>query len=252
MFSLILFFKEKKMNSINKDIDKNKYNLCTLDDKADCASCGISAKLACKWDKGIKNNFLAISFPPILIVISGMVLMGIVLGRWWPLPVYVFYFMSMFSIFEIRFLCSHCPYYPDGGKTLRCMGNHGSPKLWKYHPEPMNRFERFMMSFGVVGMIFFILPVLFLGSGIYSLSVSYAQTGLYPLFGLAALLFAGLLSSISFVSTLKTFYCSKCVNFSCPLNTVSKSIADAYLKRNPVMRKAWEAEGYVITGTGKN
>jgi hypothetical protein len=36
------------------------------------------------------------------------------------------------------------------------------------------------------------------------------------------------------------------VNFSCPLNHVSKEVVDAYLERNPVMRRAWEESGYQV------
>ena len=124
----------------SKEKKTNLNNLCTLDKNATCTSCLNNGKLACKWDEKIKNNFKAIGFPPVLVPMFGMTLMGLAFGVWWPLIVYPAYFMSMFSVFEIRFLCSHCPYYPDGRKTLKCLGNHGSPKLWKYHPEPMNRF----------------------------------------------------------------------------------------------------------------
>ncbi len=35
----------------------------------------------------------------------------------------------------------------------------------------------------------------------------------------------------------------RCVNLSCPLNTVPPEIADAYLARNPVMRRAFQEGG---------
>ena len=41
--------------------------------------------------------------------------------------------------------------------------------------------------------------------------------------------------------------CSKCPNFSCPLNWVPKNNVDEYLKKNPVMRKAWEENGYILS-----
>jgi hypothetical protein len=34
------------------------------------------------------------------------------------------------------------------------------------------------------------------------------------------------------------------VNFSCPLNVVPKEVVDEYLRRNPVMRRAWLAHGW--------
>jgi hypothetical protein len=40
--------------------------------------------------------------------------------------------------------------------------------------------------------------------------------------------------------------CSKCVNFSCFFSRVPKEVVDEYLKKNEVMRKAWEEAGYKI------
>lgn len=41
-------------------------------------------------------------------------------------------------------------------------------------------------------------------------------------------------------------YCRRCVNSSCPMNAVSKRRVDAYLRRNPAMREAWERAGYCV------
>jgi hypothetical protein len=49
-----------------------------------------------------------------------------------------------------------------------------------------------------------------------------------------------------FFWTLHEYTCSRCVNFSCPLNCVPKGIVDAYLVRNPVMRRAWEESGWQV------
>lgn len=58
---------------------------------------------------------------------------------------------------------------------------------------------------------------------------------------LAAIALSGM---VCWVFTVKKFLCPRCPNFSCPLNRVPKYVVDAYLKRNPVMREAWEAHGY--------
>jgi len=47
-------------------------------------------------------------------------------------------------------------------------------------------------------------------------------------------------------NTLNGFFCSRCINFSCVGNTVPKKEVDEYLRRNPVMEKAWESSGYKI------
>jgi len=73
-----------------------------------------------------------------------MAVVGIITGIWWLLIAYVIYFPVMFIVFEGRFLCCHCPYWAEDSNTLHCLGNHGNPKLWRYHPEPMNKFEQFI------------------------------------------------------------------------------------------------------------
>ncbi|UCG09765.1 MAG: hypothetical protein JSW30_03155, partial [Dehalococcoidia bacterium] len=225
---------------------KNPHNICTWDEQADCENCDIQRELHCKWDKKILYGFYATSFPPIVIAIFGMVVVGILTGMWWMLIAYVIYFPLMLGFIETRFLCSHCPYYAEDSKILHCLANHGNPKPWCYRPEPMNRLEKFMMIFFVVTVIFFLAPLAVEGYGIWFVAVNYPEYGLISLLGLVGIMVASFLASVSFVLVLKTFFCSTCVNFSCPLNTVPKIVIDEYLKRNDVMRKAWEESGWKI------
>jgi hypothetical protein len=51
---------------------------------------------------------------------------------------------------------------------------------------------------------------------------------------------------VGFGFSLKKHVCTRCVNFSCPLNGVPKILVDAYLRGNPVMLQAWEADGYQL------
>ena len=223
----------------------NSLNICTWDEHADCQNCTIHGKLACKWDRKILLGFHGISWPSVLTALIGIVLVGILTQVWWPLYSFIIYFFLMFGLFEIRFLCSHCPYYAEEGKILHCLANHGSYKFWSYHPEPMNKFEKFMMIFLIV-TIFFVFPLSIMGYGIAYLSLNYATYGLIALLGFIGITLANLISSISFVTTLKIFYCANCVNFSCSLNTVPKPVIDAYLRMNDVMREAWIKSGWQI------
>jgi hypothetical protein len=225
--------------------NKNPHNICTWDEQADCSNCRSHGKLVCKWDKKILGGFHGIAWPPIIIIIIGIVFVGILTGVWWPLIAYIVYFFLMFGVFEIRFLCSHCPYYAEDGKILHCLANHGSYKFWSYHPEPLNRFEKFMMYF-LIGTIFFAFPLFIMGYGIWYLSLNYADYGLISLLGLIGIIVASMASAVSFISTLKIFFCPNCVNFSCPLNTVPKPVIDEYLKRNEIMKEAWEKSGWKI------
>ena len=223
----------------------NPHIICTWDKQADCPNCSIHEKLMCKWDKKILSGFHGIAWPPIIMIIFGIVVVAILTGLWWLLIAYLVYFFLMFGIFEIRFLCSHCPYYAEEGKTLHCLANHGSYKFWSYHPEPLNRFEKFMMYF-LIATIFFIFPLSILGYGISYVSYNYAEYGLIALLGLIGITVGCFVSAISFVYTLKIFFCPHCVNFSCPLNSVPKPVIDEYLKKNDVMREAWEEFGWQI------
>ena len=102
------------------------------------------------------------------------------------------------------------------------------------------------MVFLVFGMIFFLAPLAVEGFGIWFVASNYMEYGLISLMGLVGITVASLAAGISFVLVAKTFFCSTCVNFSCPLNTVPKTVVDEYLKKNDVMRKAWEESGWVI------
>ncbi|GAJ03014.1 unnamed protein product, partial [marine sediment metagenome] len=55
-----------------------------------------------------------------------------------------------------------------------------------------------------------------------------------------------LIFSIIWIVSMRFLSCSKCPNFSCPLNTVPKNVVDDYLRHNTVMQKAWEEQGYII------
>jgi hypothetical protein len=61
-------------------------------------------------------------------------------------------------------------------------------------------------------------------------------------------IFAGLAAwgILMFFWTLQKYTCSRCVNFSCPLNRVPKAVVDKYLEKNPVMKEAWERSGYKL------
>jgi hypothetical protein len=58
------------------------------------------------------------------------------------------------------------------------------------------------------------------------------------------LLGIGVAAAASGVFALRRMSCSRCVNFSCPMNAVAKEWVDSYLARNPGLRSAWEARGY--------
>jgi len=163
--------------------------------------------------------FLAFALPAFIGVILS--------GYGWYLLGWVAFWLVFFEFWEIRILCSHCPYYAERGATLHCIANYGSLKLWNYRPEPMSTFEKVQLWIGFSILGGYPFPFMILG-GQYLWAV------------------VALWGSAMFFWTLRRYTCSQCVNFSCPLNCVSKEIVDAYLERNPVMREAWEKSGWQI------
>jgi len=78
------------------------------------------------------------------------------------------------------------------------------------------------------------------------LVIDYAEFGLYALLGMIGVTVATLMAGLQFLYILRYYFCSKCVNFSCPLNRVPKPMVDEYLAKNAVMKEAWERSGYKL------
>jgi hypothetical protein len=185
--------------------------------EAACRDCHLSTQLKCRFTSRDLFHFLIRAFGFILPAGIGLVVSGAV----WAATLWVGYMLFFFSVWEIRILCSHCPYYAEDSKVLHCIANHGSPKLWKYRPQPMNRAEKFQLWIGF---------------------------GLFTLFPLGMLingkawwwLLAALAGWLIFARYLTTRVCTRCINLSCPLNRVPKHIAQAYLDSNAAMRQVWK------------
>ena len=108
----------------------------------------------------------------------------------------------------------------------------------------MNKLEKTILVLFFSFVVLF--PVLIEAYGIWLMSVSYAEFGLYALLGMIGVTVATLVAGLQFLYILMYHFCSKCVNFYCPLNRVPKSMVDEYLARNPVMKEAWERSGYEL------
>ena len=224
---------------------KNVHGFCTWDEGADCGSCPDHYQLHCKWDRRLFYAFLMLYLPFLVSGWFGMVMTAKYSGAWWYMLAYGAFYIFFFGFFEIRILCSHCPYYSaDTGFSLKCLANNGALKVWKYHPEPMNRFERISLAAGFVFLGGF--PVFANFYGVYFVAANYDRFSQAALLGMIGLAVITLASALSFFYCLRIYVCSKCVNFSCNLNTVPKAVVDDYLRRNPVMLEAWEKAGYKL------
>ena len=209
-------------SNLEKDLQNNLTNICN-GPLTECNECGLDEKLMCRYE--LKDTIIFV-IPFLIAFIPGII--GIILSGYglWLIP-FVGYLLFFFLIWENRMLCSHCPYYAEVGKTLKCHANYGLPKNWSYHPEPMSHSEQIQFLIGVLIIVGF--PVVFLILGGQYLILVITLIGIFLWLGV--LLFRA---------------CKKCLNFSCPLNRVPKKTVYEYLKHNDVMRKAWEEKGYKI------
>jgi len=96
-------------------------------------------------------------------------------------------------------------------------------------PEPISKAETIQLTVGLIILDGYPFPFLLLGR-----QFAWALVAAWGL--------------VLFFWTLRKYTCSQCVNFSCPLNTVPRDVVDEYLRRNPVMREAWEESGWQIGG----
>lgn len=177
----------------------------------------------CRFETKDITNFFMNGLPFFVTAIAGT----IYAGYGWYLLGWLGYSLFFFFVWEARVLCSHCPMWAEEGRVLHCHANYGVIKIWKYRPGPMSKSEQ--IQFAVGALLWGSMPLIFM-----VLSQAY----------LLALI--GLTTVIGAAYNLKKHTCTRCINFSCPMNSVPKPVVDTYLKRNAVMYAAWKAAGYRI------
>lgn len=221
---------------------KNPYNICTVDLNSNCNDCSLQNKLHCKIDKNkLIVSFLEI-FSTIIISLVGILITCFAIGFWWPFIIYFIFVILFFTIIEIRVTCSHCPFYAEKSYRLRCIANYYSPKIWKFHPEPIAPWEKIVtiLGFGFLGLF----PLLI---ELYGILFVIRNESIYgPLTALVfiGILIANLLAIMTFFTMFLLLFCPECINFSCFFNKVPKSLVDEYLKKNPAIKEAWKKSGY--------
>lgn len=183
-----------------------------------CDSCSVRKSLHCHFALKDLIHFYLICFPAFLLGGAGIYH----INGWWLIP-WLIIIVGFFGFVEIRVLCSHCPHYAEEGSSLKCWANYGSPKIWKYRPGPMTYMEKAILFIGFA--LVWGYPLIFLISG-------------FQLY----LLIVYILTTAGFYMTLRTFLCSQCMNFACPLNTVNNEVRREFFDHNPVNAKAWSID----------
>jgi hypothetical protein len=212
------------------DIDRanNPHDVCILGSGAECEECSLKAKFDCHFDLKKLLRFGTVFFFIVIASAVGLVFSGLLTELWVYLIVLGVFSVIFFEFWEIRILCSHCAFYAENRKTIRCYGNYGSLKVWKYHPEPLSRSEKAQLAigFGILAAILVFPLIILVANAHYIWTVA-------PIIGMLAFLYV-----------VRKYHCRKCFNFSCPFNHMPKPVIDEFLRRNPVMRKAWEEYGW--------
>jgi hypothetical protein len=211
--------------------------LCTFNPNAPCETCPNHLQIFCKPDtsKVAVSHLLESSF--LIMAGFGLWMTGLVLGSWLPLAGFAVFSALFFLVIQSRITCSHCPYYAEDRRFLHCTENHFTPKIWRYHPEPITRWEKAGTTIGFAALAAY--PLLF------ELYAVYRALGL-PLLaiaGLVGILLATMVTLALFYVTFLKLYCPHCVNFSCAFNKVPTQYVEEYLRRNPVIAEAWKKTG---------
>jgi hypothetical protein len=185
-----------------------------------CESCEIADQVHCHFRAGELARFLLAAAPAFVLGGIGVVSAG--RGWVWLLP-WLGCIVGYFGLLEIRVMCAHCPHYAEPGNSLKCWANYGAPKLWRYRPGPMSGMEAFLFFAGAAVVIGY--PVAWMVS---------ARLWLWMASFVAA--------STAGVVALRTFLCTQCMNFACPLNRVSRDVREAFWERHPSVGEAWKRE----------
>lgn len=216
---------------------QNPYNICTFDPNSNCKDCNTNGKLDCKLDKKQQKTSMQTVFSFVTIAVLGLIIFGMITGLWWFLIVYIIFIVLFFFVIENKINCSHCPYYAENKKFLNCTGNNFFPKLWKYNPKPINPLEQIgtILGFAFLG----IFPLLSELYGIWLIFSTDTNLNFIEILGPIILLIVTLISYLIFIYIFLFKFCPKCINFSCKFNKVPQELVDEYLKRNPIIRDAW-------------
>jgi hypothetical protein len=213
--------------------DKNPFDICIWKDISECESCSIEGRLQCHENFHYSLWFMVGFLPGFVFSILGIIL-GFIFGNLnlnlfiTALVIWISYFVLFFILWEPRMLCRHCPYYAEGdAKVVHCYANHGLPKTTSFNPAPMTKFEKIQFIIGIALFIGIPIPfILFGGQFIFAI--------------------IAIIGAIFWLLILRFKICPDCVNFSCPFNRVPKNVVDCFLKRNSIMKEAWEKSGYKI------
>jgi hypothetical protein len=200
-----------------------------------CRNCELFRELICRGEGEERRFFVLNQVPFLSLSFFGMGLVGLVTRTWWPILAYSFAGISFLGPVGMAALCRHCPHYARAGSRLCCIGPNPFPKLFPYSPRPLNGLERSIVVLFSLFLLSFPSLVQIYGTWFF-----FNRGAGFALLGMAGINMATTMAVLWFVYILTHHFCSRCVNFSCPLNSVSEETAKNYLEKNPAISAAWE------------
>ena len=213
-----------------------EHHTCTGDD--DCTGCTLSADLNCRFEKKRLIGFIAMVIPFATASVLGLYTVGTIMRTQIFLTAYAAFFIVFFVLIEPWILCRHCPHYAREGNIIRCHANYCLPKIWRYDPRLLNELEKtaVLAGFGIFGLY----PIAVEAYGLYTLFIVMGFVNPPGGLLLMGVTLFNTVSAVTLLLLLKRNYCTRCVNFGCPLNNTPDNLKTAYLNRNPDIKRQWE------------
>lgn len=209
----------KEEQSKNKEKDEFLEKTCLWSD-VKCNTCNLDEILTCRFS--IKDTII---FDLTFLIFFVPSLIGMIISSYWlGLLIYVIYWVVFLQIWENKTLCSHCPHYGEESKIIRCYGNYGLYKLWKYDPSPMSKSHQIQFILGIAILVLYPIPFLIVSNHYLLLILTITGIGIW-------------------VGVQSSRMCKRCINFSCPMNRVSNDLVKKYLEINKKMKQEWENAG---------
>jgi hypothetical protein len=174
-----------------------------------CQECNLQEIIHCQFRLVDFVKFTLSFLPCFLIGALGIRQVSVTL-----LYIWIGLCIIFFGFIEIRVLCSHCPHYAQPGRFLLCWANRGGPKIWRYRPGLLSAGEKTVLAFGFGIVLGYPAVVMAVNANWF-------------------LLMAYLAGCAGFYFILKRYFCSRCLNFACPLNGVSQENKDLFNDLNP-------------------
>ena len=181
-----------------------------------CEGCSIEGKLLCIHTPADLADFL---FPAMGVFIPFFA--GMIIGKFWVgLAVWIGLAVLFFGYIEALVLCRHCPHYAEEGFLLKCHANAGLPKIPRFDPRPLSRWEQAVWIAYVAVLFLYYIPFFIISEQWLLLVLTFW-------------------ASLTAAWTVWRTQCNRCYNLSCPVNHVPEGLKKGFFENYPAFARAW-------------